>query len=129
MNNAKILRTATLSEEKKSAKNDEFFCQWQIFLPTVFFYRRLFLPTINFYRKIFLPTLFYKREHLVFSNLKIPLVYLFQQIFQRCFNVFRWFIWCRDVGQRQTNAETTSFYKTSKQKTVASLLKYRKIIC
>ena len=81
MNNAKILRAATLSEEKKSAKNDEFF-----------FYRRLFLPTINFYRKIFLPTLFYKREHLVFSNLKIPLVYLFQQIFQRCFNVFRWFI-------------------------------------
>ena len=30
-----------------------------------------------FYRRIFLPTFFYKREHLVFSNLKIPLVYLF----------------------------------------------------
>ena len=27
-----------------------------------------------FYRRIFLPTIFYKREHLSFSNLKIPLV-------------------------------------------------------
>ena len=53
-----VTRLHTLSEEKKSAKNNEFFgsekffCQWRIFLPT------LFLPTINFYRWIFLPTFF-----------------------------------------------------------------------
>ena len=47
----------TLSEEKKSVKNDEFFCQWRIFLPTIF------LLSINFYRRIFLPTFFYKWEH------------------------------------------------------------------
>ena len=46
----------TLSE-KKSAKND-FFCQWQIFLPTVSFTDDYILPTINFYRRIFLPTFF-----------------------------------------------------------------------
>ena len=50
--------------------SDEFFCR-------LFFYRRLFLPMINFYRRIFLPTFFYKPNHLVFPNLKIPLVYLF----------------------------------------------------
>ena len=32
----------TLAEEKKSAKYDEFFCQWRFFLPTIF------LPTIVF---------------------------------------------------------------------------------
>ena len=39
--------------------SDEFFCR-------LFFYRRLFLPTF-----------FLRAKHLVFSNLKIPLVYLF----------------------------------------------------
>ena len=45
---------------------------------TIFFASdEFFSATINFYQRIFLPTLFYKREHLVFSNLKIRLVYLF----------------------------------------------------
>ena len=51
---------------------------WRIFLPlTNFFADYSFLPAFNFYRRIFLPTLFYKQKHLVFSDLKIPLVYLF----------------------------------------------------
>ena len=86
MNIAKILRAPTLSEEKSPQKMTNFFASDK------FFCRLFFLPTINFYRRIFLPTVFYKREHLVFSNLKIPLVYLSQQIFQRCFNVFCWLI-------------------------------------
>ena len=40
------------------------------------FCRLLLLPTINIYRPIFLPTFFYKREDLVFFNLKLSLVYL-----------------------------------------------------
>ena len=47
-----------------------------IFFPVTNFFGDS-LPTINFYRRIFLPTFFYKREHLVFSNLKITLVYIF----------------------------------------------------
>ena len=50
---------------------NEFSCQWRIFLPNIFF------TDYYFYRRIFLPTFLYKREDLVFSNLKIPLVYLF----------------------------------------------------
>ena len=42
------------------------------FLPTFFFYRRLISTDEYSYRYFF-----YKREHLVFSNLKIHLVYLF----------------------------------------------------
>ena len=51
---------------KKLAKNDEFL------LPVTYFFADRF-----FYRGIFLPTFFYKREHLLFPNLKIPLLYLF----------------------------------------------------
>ena len=54
--------------------SDEFFCR-------LFFAGQLFLPTINFYRGIFSPTFFYKQEHLVFSNFKIPLFYLFESKF------------------------------------------------
>ena len=54
----------TLWEPKKSTKNDEFFCD-------DYFYRRLI-----FTDKYSYPHIFYKREHLVFSNLKIPLVYM-----------------------------------------------------
>ena len=35
-------------KKKKSVKNGDIFCQWQIFLPTIIFYRQLFLPMINF---------------------------------------------------------------------------------
>ena len=49
------MQVDSLSEGKKATKNDEFFC-----------------------RRIFLPTLFCKRQHLVFSDLKIHLVYLFR---------------------------------------------------
>ena len=54
------------------------FCQWRILLPTIFFftkdyfYRRLIFTDEYSYRHFF-----YKREHLVFSYLKISLVYLF----------------------------------------------------
>ena len=37
-----------------------------------------------------------------------------QQTFQRCFNVVFWFMWRRDVGQRQINNETTSCISTLK---------------
>ena len=42
-----------------------------IFLSTIIFTDEEFLPTS------ILPTFFYKRDHLVFLNLKMPLVYLF----------------------------------------------------
>ena len=43
-----------------------------------FFNDNYFLLTINFFGQIFLPAFFFhKKDHLVFSNLKIPLVYLF----------------------------------------------------
>ena len=61
----------TLPKEKKSAKNDEFFCRMFFFTDDCF-YRRLIFTDEYFYRHFF-----YKREQLVFSNLKIPLVYLF----------------------------------------------------
>ena len=54
----------TLWEPKKLTKNHEFFCD-------DYFYRRLI-----FTDKYSYPHIFYKREHLVFSNLKIPLVYM-----------------------------------------------------
>ena len=46
--------------------SDEFFCQ-------LFF----FLPTINFYRQTFLPIFFLQTQTFSISNLKTPLVYLF----------------------------------------------------
>ena len=58
------IETLYLIGRKMSAKMTNFF-------PTIF------LPMIPFYRRIFLPTFFYKREHLVFPDSKIPLVYLF----------------------------------------------------
>ena len=61
-----------LIRKKKVDKN------WRNFLPvTNFFAICFFLQMFNFYRQIFLPTFFYKREQLVFSILRIPLVYLF----------------------------------------------------
>ena len=42
----------TLSEEKKSGKNVDFFCQWRIFLPTIF-YRRLIFTYEYSYRYFF----------------------------------------------------------------------------
>ena len=48
---------------------DNFFCHFFFFF---FFYRRLIFTDEYFYRHFF-----HKQEHLIFSNLKIPLVYLF----------------------------------------------------
>ena len=45
----------TLSEEKKSTKNDDFFCQWRIFLPNNVLTDDSFLPT-NIIPDIFLQT-------------------------------------------------------------------------
>ena len=53
--------------------NDEFF------LPSTF------LPTIIFTDKYFYRHIFTKKEQLVFSNLKIPLVYLFNFKFDLTF--------------------------------------------
>ena len=50
---------------------------WRTFLPMTSFFAIYFFTDNYFYRQIFLPIYFYKKEHLVFSNLKIPLVYLF----------------------------------------------------
>ena len=61
----------TLSEEKNSAKNVELFCQSR--KSDDYFYQRLIFTDKYSYRLFF----FCKREHLVFANLKIPLVYLF----------------------------------------------------
>ena len=41
------------------------------------FFADYFFTDDYFQRRLFLTTFFYKREHLVFSNLKVPLVYLF----------------------------------------------------
>ena len=75
----------TLSEEKKSAKNDKFFYQWRILFSTVlftddYFYWRLIFTDEYSYRQFF-----HKQEHLVFSNLKIPLVNIFDFIFDQNF--------------------------------------------
>ena len=45
-----------------------------IFLASDELFCRLFFTDDYFYLRMFLPTFFYKREHLIFSNLKIPLV-------------------------------------------------------
>ena len=63
---------STLSEEKKSAKNEEFVLPVTNFFADYFFYRRLIFINEYSYRHFF-----YKREHFAFSNLKIPLAYLF----------------------------------------------------
>ena len=47
-----------LSEEKTSAKNDKFLCQWQIFLPTIcftddYFYQRLIFTDEYSYQHFF----------------------------------------------------------------------------
>ena len=42
-----------LSEEKQSAKHDEFFYQWRMFLPTILFYRRLLFIDEYSYRHFF----------------------------------------------------------------------------
>ena len=72
----------TLSEEKHVGK------KWRIFLPVTnffadyFFYWQDFMPTFNStdeysYRHFFYKRVFVFYKHLVFSNWKIPLVYLF----------------------------------------------------
>ena len=66
----------TLAEEKKSAKYDEF-------LPVMIFFADYFFTDNCFYRRLIFTDkycyrhFFFKREHLVFSNLKISLDYLF----------------------------------------------------
>ena len=52
--------------------SDEFFYKLFYVLPTIIVYVRIIFTFEYSYRHSF-----YKREHLVFSNLKIPLVYLF----------------------------------------------------
>ena len=90
VNIAKTLRTSSFIEHlrclllylkliyligrKKSTKNDKFFCQWRIFLPTIFF---LFDRRLIFTDKYFYQHFFYRREQLVFFNLKITLLYHF----------------------------------------------------
>ena len=59
-------------KKKSRQKMTNFFASDEFFLPMIIFYRRLIFTDEHSYRH-----LFYKREHLVFSNLKIPLVYLF----------------------------------------------------
>ena len=58
--------------------------KWRIFLPVTNFFADYFFFTDDYFygRLIFTYEysyrhFFYKQEHLVFSNLKIPLVYLF----------------------------------------------------
>ena len=67
----------TLSEEKKSAKNDEFFYQWRILLSTVLFTDDYVYWRLTFTNEYSHRQFFNKQEHLVFCNLKINLVYIF----------------------------------------------------
>ena len=71
---AGVQKLSSLPYRKKSRQkmtnffaNDEFFCR--LFFYRLFFYRRLIFTDEYSYRHFF-----YKREHLLFSNLKIPLV-------------------------------------------------------
>ena len=65
--NFDAMLVSTLSEEKKSVKSYFF----ATFLPV-----SKFLPTIFFTDEYSYQNFFHKREHLVFSNLKILLAYL-----------------------------------------------------
>ena len=56
-----------------------------IFLPNIFFIDDYFYPRLIFTNKLSYDIFFYKREHFVFSNLKIPLVYLFDFKFDKTF--------------------------------------------
>ena len=58
-------------KKKSRQKMTDFFASGK-FVCCLFFHRRLIFVDEYSYR-----TFFYKREHLVFSNLKIPFVYLF----------------------------------------------------
>ena len=68
-------------KKNMSAKNDEFFASDKFFC-RLFFYWRDFMPTVNStdeysYRHFFYKRVFVFYKHLVFSNWKIPLAYLF----------------------------------------------------
>ena len=63
---------STLLEKKRRQKMTNFFLPVTNFFADYFFYRQLIFTDEYSYRHFF-----YKREHLIFSNLKIPLVYLF----------------------------------------------------
>ena len=58
--------------------SDDYFCR--LFFTDDNFYRRLIFTDEYSYRHFF-----YKRKHLAFSNLKIPLVYLFDFQFDQDF--------------------------------------------
>ena len=50
----------------------------------------------------------------IFDKVNLSGLATFQQTFQRCFNVAFWLMRHRDMGQRQTNVETTLGISTLK---------------